>query len=124
MSQPKIAKPDDRGRMTEDGTTSFVIWSLSSVLDQIAEQAGGDRKLRQREPGTRDVVHGGADALDLAGARLDPGLDGGGSRHAIDDHLDGQPPFRLGDRVERAIERQAVEIVGDLDVAGRTDDAI
>src|SRR5580693_4689849 len=71
------------------GHLTSVLRHLSSVirLDEITEQAGGDRQFRQREPGACDVMHGGADALDLAGTRLDPGLDRGGPGEAVPHHL-------------------------------------
>src|SRR5215213_8815616 len=98
--------------------------ATTSTLHQIAQQARRDRELRQREPGTRDAMHGGADALDFGGARRNPGVDRLRARDPIADHFGGEAALGLADLVERAVERQAVEIVGDLDAARRIGDAV
>ena len=47
------------------------------MLHQIAQQTRGDGELGQGEARGSDVVHGCADALDLARMRSDPLLDRG-----------------------------------------------
>ena len=59
-----------------------------------------------------------ADALDLVGPRGSTQASTASAPVvAVRDHLGGEPPLRLGDRIERAVERQPVEIIGDRDVA-------
>src|SRR6266567_8026134 len=85
------------------------------LLHQIPQQTRRHRKLRECQPRTRDLLHRGADAVDLGLARGDPGFHRFGARPAVAGHGGGEPALGVADRVERAVERQAVEIVGDLD---------
>src|SRR5436305_14303516 len=66
----------------------------------------------------------GADAFDLALARRTPCFDGLWAGHAIADHLGSQAALGLTDRIERAIECKAVEVIGDLNAARRISDAV
>ena len=56
-------------------------WSL--LPDQIAQQARGDRELRKREAGARNLVDRAADAIDLALACRNPRFDRGRTRGAV-----------------------------------------
>ena len=47
-----------------------------------------------------------------------------GAGRAVARHRGGQPPLRIADRIERAVERQPVEIVGDDDAARGIGDVI
>jgi hypothetical protein len=50
-----------------------------SIPQQVSQQAGGHRELRQRQAGMRDLPHLQADSLDLGLARRRPGLHRGGA---------------------------------------------
>ena len=54
---------------------------------QIRQQARRHRQFRQRQPGIRDLMHGVANALDLAAARGDPGADRVSAGLAVREHL-------------------------------------
>ena len=94
------------------------------MLHEIAQQTRGDGELGEGEARGGDVVHGRADALDLARMGGDPLLDRGRPGDAVADHLGSEPPFRVGDRVERSIERELIEIIGELDAARRMRNAV
>ena len=65
-----------------------------------------------------------ADALDFGLARTNPFLHRAGTGMAVADHGGGQPAFGVADRIEGAIERQSIEIVGHDDIRHRIGDAI
>ena len=67
------------------------------MLHQIPQQARRHGKLRERQSRACNPVHGGADALDFAGARRHPGIDRLRAGRAIADHLGGEAPLGLAD---------------------------
>src|SRR5215475_10265012 len=96
----------------------------ASIPHQVAQEACCDRELGEREAGAGNLLDRGADALDLALPRRHPGVDRGRAGSAVDDHLGGQPALGRADGIERAIEREPVEVIGYVDAAGGVDDAI
>ncbi len=54
----------------------------------------------------------------------DPCLDGVLPGHAIGEHFGGEPAFGFADRIQRAVEREPVEVVGDFDVLRGARDAV
>src|SRR5262249_19259540 len=91
---------------------------------QIAQQAGRDRELGEREPGGSDLVHRGAAPVALVLAPLDPGLPRRSPGDAVAAHGGGEAALGVADRIERAVERQPVEIVRDVDGARGARDAV
>ena len=69
-------------------------------------------------------MHRGADAIDLGLALRDPAFHRHRASGAVARHGGRDPPLGVADRIERAVERQPVEIVGHLDVAGGARDAV
>jgi hypothetical protein len=71
-----------------------------------------------------DLVDRHADALDLGLARHDLGFRGRSGGGAVGGHGGGEAALGIADRIERAVERQPVEIVRDHDGARRAHDVI
>ena len=113
-TQPTIAR---RGR-----TRSSL--GARSMLHQIAEQARRHRSFDSVSPelaisctAVRMRSTSPARGSTQASTACRPG-------RAVADHRGGEAPLGLADRIERAVEREPVEIVGDLDAARRARDAV
>ncbi len=65
-----------------------------------------------------------SDAVDIGFPCRDPGLDRFCPRSAVASHRSRKPTFGVTDRIERAVERQPVEIVRHSDLPRRPRDAV
>ena len=94
--------------------------AASLMLRQIAQQARGHRELRQRQPRAGDLVHRARGcARPRPGAASTQASTAAAPVAPVVDHRGGEPALGVADRIERAVERQPVEIIGDRDAARR-----
>src|SRR5271166_6090507 len=100
-------------RSANDAPGEATAPALLRAADEIAEEAGGDRELGEREAGIGDLVDRHTHALDLVPARGCPRLHRPRAHGTVAGHRRGKPLLHLPDGIKGTVERKPVEIVRD-----------